>query len=264
MSPAKRIGIPDVVYCQPFLVGLHEEPGISLVIEPAVTLPHLLQTRKLEAAFVSPIDFARNASEYFIVPGAAVSSPAGNNSVTVHFREGARGIHSLAVQPASPSDIVLAKILLTERFDLNPRIVPMAGGTLEEMLTKADAALLTGDEAFRYADPHLNAIDLVEEWIGATDLPYVHGFWAGREDALTQAECAVVVSAGSRGLGALSEAGGSPARQLETFSFGFSDEVHDGIREFLRYAYYHGIIPDVPDLRFYPGEGDSFPTPPTN
>ena len=30
-----------------------------------------------------------------------------------------------------------------------------------------------------------------------------------------------------------------------------ADHVREGIREFLRYAYYHGILPDVPDLRFF-------------
>ena len=217
--------------------------------DPAALAEQLL-ARSLDAAFLSPIDYARNASEYLIVPDSAVSSAEGNNAIVVHFREGATTVRTLAVPPASASDIITAKILLAERFDLNPRLVPVMGA-LEEMLAKADAALLVPDAALRYALARPNALDLVEEWVSSTELPYVHGFWAAREHALTAGELGSLATAGKRGYARLADAGGPALGILESFSYDLTEDVREGIREFFRYAYYHGILPDVPDLRFF-------------
>ncbi|MEW6509697.1 MAG: MqnA/MqnD/SBP family protein [Bacteroidota bacterium] len=256
MQSAKHLGIPESLYCRPFIEGLRDEDSFRLVHEQPAEIARRLETRGLDAAFLSPIDYARNASEYLIIPGSAVSSAEGNNAVVIHFREGATNVRTLAVRPSSASDIVLARIMLAERFDLNPRIVPVMGA-LEEMLAKADAALLTADAAMEYALSRPSALDLVEEWIAATDLPYVHGFWAGREDSLSKHEWDIIAGAADRGYTSLQAQGEPVAGALETFSYDLTDDVQEGIREFLRYAYYHGILPDVPDLRFFGTDVDS-------
>jgi len=54
---------------------------------------------------------------------------------------------------------------------------------------------------------------------------------------------------------------------LELFSCEFTEEVSDAVREFLGYAYYHGILPDIADLSFYsakPDRPDSLAHPPAN
>ena len=130
--------------------------------------------------------------------------------------------------------------------------MPVAG-TLGAMLQKADAALLAGDAALGSIRDMPEAIDLVEEWIAATDLPYVHGFWCARERGLGEPEWRTL-----EGLpGSIRETGhdaGGPSA-VDLFSYDFPENVQEGIREFLRYAYYHGILPDVPDLRFFGSRG---------
>jgi predicted solute-binding protein len=254
MAPVRTLGLPETIYCRPFSEGLRGNPSFRIVRGEPAALAEQLFAHALDAAFVSPIDYARNASEYLIVPGSAVSSAEGNNAVVVHFREGATAVRTLAVPPTSASDIIVAKILLAERFDLNPQIVPVIG-SLDEMLARADAALLAADAAMHYALSRPNALDLVEEWVVSTDFPYVHGFWAGRVDALTRPELQALATAGGSGYKTLAEAGGPLAGALEAFSYDLTDDVQEGIREFFRYAYYHGILPDVPELRFY-GAGE--------
>lgn len=250
MPPVRTLGLPETIYCRPFLEALRGNPSFRIVKGEPAALAEQLFARELDAAFLSPVDYARNASEYLIVPGSAVSSAEGNNAVVVHFREGVKTVRTLAVPPISASDIIIAKILLAERFDLNPQIVPVLG-SLDDMLARADAALLAADAAMQYALTRPNALDLVEEWVVSTDFPYVHGFWAGRDEALTGPEVRVLAAAGRRGYDALAKAGGALAGVLEAFSYDLTEDVQEGIREFFRYAYYHGILPDVPDLRFF-------------
>jgi chorismate dehydratase len=255
MPVIKTIGIPPEHLYRPFVEGIRGSGRFSVTLKESPLLARMLETRGLDAGFVSPMDYARGASEYLIVPGAAVASRQGNNAVVIHFRKGSRDIRSLAVPAVSTSDIVLAKIMLAEKFNLAPTIVPVAG-TLDDMLKQADAALLSGDEALRTGENRPEALDLVEEWVTTTDLPYVHGFCVGREDALEKDEWAVLGSSAAAINGAsvsslVEETSGDPER----FSYDLDDDVRDGIREFLQYAYYHGILPDVPDLHFYGEEG---------
>ena len=242
------LGVPNLISCRPLAEGLRGSGLCTLVRDEPAVLAHRLETRGITASFVSPIEYARNASDYLIVPDCAVVSPAGNSSLIIYFRRGIHDIATLAVPPTSASDIVLAKILLAERFDVQPRLVPVAGD-LDTMLGKADAALLAGDAAL--AAVRTEPLDLIEEWIAATDLPYVHGFVAGREDALTEDTRREITGAAPRGLDIIAAEGGEGSAAAELFEYTFPDEAQEGVREFLRFAYYHGILPDVPDLRFY-------------
>jgi len=249
MAARTLIGMPSDPACRPLEHSLRRAPGFEIVLDSPAALALRLERDALGGALLSPIDYARNASEYLIVPGSAVSSQSGNESIVLHFRPGLKTVRSLAIHPVSASDIILARIILTERFDLEPQIVPVAGG-LRDMLAKADAALLTGDEAASAAQAATKALDLVEEWIGATDLPYVHGFWCAREKGLDR-----------RAWSALAALGDAPPPEdapggAPRFAYDFPENVREGISEFLRYAYYHGILPDVPDLRFFGAADD--------
>lgn len=248
MSSRTLIGIPGDISGRPFRDVLRSTGEFEIVLDSPASLAQRLEHRELSGALLSPIDYARNASEYLIVPGSAVSSQSGNESIVIHFRQGLKAVKTLAVQPVSASDIILAKILLAERFDIEPRIMPLAGN-LEAMLARADAALLAGDAALGSVRERPEALDLVEEWIAATDLPYVHGFWCAREKMLTEPERTLL---GGLGTGPDGPAPGAEGPSpFDLFSYDFPDNVQEGIREFLRYAYYHGILPDVPDLRFF-------------
>ncbi len=258
MGTRTLLGIPGDISCRPLSDALRPAGTFDIVVDSPAALAQRLERRALGGALLSPIDFAMNASQYLVVPGSAVSSQSGNESIVVHFRHGLRAVRTLAVQPVSASDIILAKILLAERFDIEPRIMPVAG-TLETMLERADAALLAGDAALQSVAGRPEALDLVEEWIAATDLPYVHGFWCARERGLSESEWMM--------LGGLPEGlpepapGGEGTSAVDLFSYDFSENVQEGIQEFLRYAYYHGILPDVPDLRFFgaPDEEETGP-----
>ena len=248
MSSRTLIGIPGDISGRPFRDALRAAGEFEVVLDAPASLAQRLEHRGLGGALLSPIDYARNASEYLIVPGSAVSSQSGNESIVIVFRQGVKAVKTLAVQPVSASDIILAKILLAERYDIEPRIMPLAG-SLDAMLERADAALLAGDAAIGSGLERLEALDLVEECIAATDLPYVHGFWCAREKALTDAERTVLGGLGSCADGASPDA--ERPSPFDLFSYDFPENVREGIREFLRYAYYHGILPDVPDLRFF-------------
>jgi chorismate dehydratase len=264
MAPKKNLGISAHLYCEPLRGSGDVGAPFTWNLDAAARNAIGLKDRQLDAAFLTPISYARESSLYYIVPRVAVASTGADATITLHVREGLQQIRTIAVDPSSSSEIVLTKIILMECFDLSPKIVPFSG-SLEEALAKADAALLVGDPSLRAQGNHESALDLVEEWNELTGLPYVHGFWCGREHSLTMEEIRLLQQACTEGLGDLdgisSRAplahtlnGYSPAAirdYLDGFTFVFAEEEEEGVREFNRYAFYHAALPDIPELQFY-------------
>jgi chorismate dehydratase len=278
MTYRKRLGLPNHLYCDP----LRGSPGrmgrFDWIREVSARNAIRMRERMLDAAFLTPIDYARESSLYYIVPRVVVASQKGDRSVSLHFRGGVKKIATVAIDPSSVSEIILAQIILAEQFDIHPQFVPYQG-TLEEALAKADAALILGDDSIRLAQNKKDFLDLVEEWTDLTGLPYVHGFWTGREHALTADEISGLQQQCADGLELIDEIAATAPREhhlgslthsdirdyLSGLTYEFADDVEEGLKEFFRYAFYHAILPDVPELQYFGAsatdEDDDLPAP---
>ena len=268
MPKVQRLGVPPYAYCLPMIGELRRQPSVSLLVDVAAQNAIKMREHELDGAFLTPIDYARESSDYNIIPDVSVSSRVATDTIVLCFKEGLHTVRTLAVHPTSTSEIVLASILLGERFDVRPKILPVMSG-FEEALRSADAVLLVGTEAVEQASHHRNKLDLVEEWNDMTDLPYVHGFWCVREGELTGNDVTAIQQACRRGVESIDDMVSaeiekrkiqfSPQvlkRYFESFSFTFTEEEQEAVAEFLRYAYYHGVVPDVADLHFYRVDGE--------
>jgi predicted solute-binding protein len=238
---AKRLGVVPYRYAAPLFGRLRREAGT--LVELAEDVPaHLavrLRERSLDAAFLSPIDYARDYAMYSILPDLCAASTAQAANALLVFREGLRTISTIAVYPASSSEIVLATIILKEQFDLAPKIVPFVGPTAAG-LTKADAVLCGGDDAEELATTG-RTLNLIEEWYELTGLPFVHGVWVTRPNGLEADERSAILRSGMDAL-----TGGSPG-----YRYTLDDETREAMTEFFRMSYYQGVLADIPDLHLY-------------
>lgn len=89
-------------------------------------------------------------------------------------------IRRLALDRASRSSVMLARIILAQRYGVTPELVTMSP-ELTPMLREADAALIIGDPALRMDPATLpyHVLDLGLEWWEMTGLPMVFAMWAG-------------------------------------------------------------------------------------
>ncbi len=199
---------------------------------------------------MSPIDYAKDYSMYRIVPGVAAISEGESGAIMLFFNENLARINTLAVHPGSVSEIVLASIVLSEKFDIRPKIIPIMQG-VEAGLQKADAFLAIEDEVFNLKD-RTNKMDLVDEWMDITDLPYVHGVWVAREDALTKEEIKSLIDVGKKGASMLNENSAVESQDsLLQFRYDLDGNASSSLTELFRMAYYHGILKDLPDVKFF-------------
>jgi len=266
MTARKLIGIPPALAARPVVEALASDGRFAVTTDVPARIAIRLRARELAAGILGLVDFARYGSEYLIVPGAGFCSSAGISAVSLHFREGLHDVRSFTADPSSSSEIVLARIILAEAFDVNATIVP-ATGPLTELMRRADAALLSGDDALAATTVHSNAIDLVEEWEELAGLPFVHGLWCAREQDLTADEWQAIRQAHEACAGRVETIADAAAARppleavgrdtvrafMHGFSYGLDEEALDAVREFLSYAYYHGVLSDIPDLHFFGG-----------
>jgi len=264
-----RLAVSDALYLKPLLFGLDRiESPFDLVIDiPAQNALKLSQRSEgIRNAFLSPIDYARHGAEYCIVPNICVASSVPTNTIQLILKSDLRNINRIAVDVRFTSEIILAKIILEEKYRnsssrQNLQFVPMMPN-IDAMLAKADAVLLVNEIPNSYEKLGVFTLDLVEEWNDLTDLPYVHGFWVGREEEMTEQEVKALLTAKNNGVLLQLQIAQEVARQqnlplgettqyLSSFSYDMGEHEEESLVEFIRYAYYHTIIGDVPEIRYF-------------
>ena len=231
------LGLPTAGYARPLVDALARMPGIRTHLDVPARLAVGLRERSLRGALLTPIDYARESSAYLVVPGAVVASHGPNGPVTLQFRHGLRSVSTIAVDPSSANEIILARVVLAEEFGSFPSVVPVQGSAAA-MLEKADAALVVGGG--HEAVPG-GQLDLIEAWAEMTGLPFCYGLWCRSRGAMTQQDMEALRSAHQ-------EAQARAGESATPFQYLPTDETDEGLKTFLHYAYYHGVLPDVPDL----------------
>ncbi len=95
-------------------------------------------------------------------------------------------------------------------------------------------------------------MDLVDKWKDITDLPCVHGVWVAREDALTKEEIKSLIDVGKKDASMLNENSAVESQDsLMQFRYDLDENASSSLTEFFRMAYYHDILKDLPDVKFF-------------
>lgn len=264
-----RLAVPELCYLQPLLYGLEKpQSPFELIVDfPARnSIAMSERSNNLRGAFLSPLDYARHGAEYCIVPEIVVASKQPTDTVLLFIKENVHNISSIAVDIRFTSEIILAKIILLEKYrnlsgHTSIQYIPMMPD-LSAMLAKADAALIVQSPPRLRSGEKVFALDLVEEWYDLTELPYIHGFWVGREEEMNELEAKALLQAQKEGMRLLPQIAEALALRyaqpmemmksyLGSFTYQMTEEHEESLEEFFHYAFFHGALPDVPQVRFF-------------
>ena len=153
---------------------------------------------------IPSIEYLRG--DYRIVPGVAITSLGEAASVALFTQVPLERIRRVALDTSSRTSVALLKVLCAERFGIAPAFDDH-GPAIGDMLRAADAALLIGDPCL-FADAAalgVRKVDLGEEWLAHTGLPFVFAFWAGRPGGIDGATCRRLQQSRDRGIRAIDE-----------------------------------------------------------
>ena len=144
-----------------------------------------LAAGEADIGIVPVIEMARQELSYF--PGCGIACHGPVRSILLISKVPFEEIRTLATDAGSRTSVMLARIILAERFGAEPALISRPAD-LASMLGEADAALVIGDSALRI-DPAtlpLETLDLGGEWTSLTGVPMVFALWAGRKEIVQE------------------------------------------------------------------------------
>ncbi|GAA3395533.1 menaquinone biosynthetic enzyme MqnA/MqnD family protein [Cryptosporangium minutisporangium] len=185
-----RVGHIQFLNCLPIYYGL-VRTGALLDVELTKDTPDRLSESlvrgDLDIGPISLVEYLRNADQLLLLPDIAVGSDGPVLSVNVVSQRPLTELDGrpVALGSTSRTSVLLARMLLAERYDVRPEYY-VCPPDLGVMMQEADAGVLIGDAALRalYEGPDmgLTVTDLGEAWREWSGLPMVFAVWAVRRD----------------------------------------------------------------------------------
>jgi len=203
-----------------------------------------------------------------VLPGVAIATRQAVRSILLISNVPLEKIQTVALDTSSLTSTALTRVLFAKWWGGEKTFIAMEPD-VENMLCRADAAMVIGDPALRVDRSRNFTYDLAEEWVRLTGKPFVFAFWAVRSAALNDAKRSLELAEvfqRSRDHGlkpenlekigrewaprvGLSEA--DVKRYLtENIHYFLDAPCLQGLRLFYRYAEECGALPAVPELHF--------------
>jgi chorismate dehydratase len=178
-----RIGAVSYLNSKPLIEGLRDfAPHAELLLDYPSRLADDLAAGLLDVALIPSVELFRDA-DYEIISDACVATRGPVLSVKLFSRVPIDEIRRLALDAGSRTSQILVRLMLAERFGLDPEVDALPLGCSTEA-TAADAILLIGDRAITPpAERFAVTWDLGQEWLDWTGLPFVFAMWAKRRGA---------------------------------------------------------------------------------
>ncbi|RPH56803.1 hypothetical protein EHM82_02625, partial [bacterium] len=181
--PKLRVGIVNYLNSKPlawgFLKGHHADLFAPSYHPPAM-VARLLGQGNLDIGLIPSIEVQR-IPNLRILPDLCVAASHEVRSVILVSRCPLPEIRKVALDQNSRTSVALLRILLRERYGLDPEYLHERPDA-ERMLSEADAALLIGDPALKVDRERYIVTDLAAEWRELTGLPFVFAVWAVRPE----------------------------------------------------------------------------------
>jgi chorismate dehydratase len=148
-----------------------------------------IEAGDIDVGLVPVAEIARQG--LMVVADVGIACLGSVRSILLFSRTPWSAVRTLAADASSRTSVQLARIILAERFAAEPKILEHEP-VLEDMLGRADAALVIGDPALALNPLELpyEYLDLGEEWERLTGLPMVFAAWASKHDQPSMATIA--------------------------------------------------------------------------
>ncbi len=166
----------------PLLTGQLQTEEISLSVKVPSRLAIQLYNAELDVGLIPIVEYFRanaQGANYRILPHIAIGSRGSVLSIQLFSRVPIQEIQQIAIDTSSRSSVALLKILLAEKYQLNPTLVS-CDPSIDLASDKADSVLLIGDAALKNLGSTEYSIDLGAEWHELTGLPFVYACWVAR------------------------------------------------------------------------------------
>jgi chorismate dehydratase len=262
--PKLRVGIVNFLNSKPlawgFLKGHHADLFAPSYHPPAL-VARLLGQGNLDVGLIPSIEVQRIPG-LKVLPDLCVSATHEVRSVLLVSSVPAEKIRRVALDQNSRTSAALLRILMQERFHLDPEYLTERAD-VPRMLEEADAALVIGDPALKVDRDRYQVFDLAAEWKALTGLPFVFAVWAVRPEVDFPDLSFYFKSSLRYGMSSLDTLVREAAAELsldsaevrayltENLAFFLRQDEIAGLEEFYRRAHEYGLILEPKPIEFW-------------
>jgi len=186
-----RLGTVEYLNTEPLLHGLETVGGLENTRAVPSRIIDLLLGDRVDVGLISLIDVARSPVPLTILPVGMIGCDGPTLTVRLFSAGPIDRIRRVHADTDSHTSVALARLILHDRFGLNPEIVDydarerFANQRADDAEDWPDTVLLIGDKVVSDSPPAVRypyQLDLGEAWHQKTGLPFVYAVWACRAD----------------------------------------------------------------------------------
>ncbi len=260
--PPLRLSVVQYLNTVPLIWGmLHGEQRGQFELQ--LTVPSgcadAIAGHQADVGIVPSIEYQR-LDNVEILSGMAIASKREVKSVLLLSRMPLAQVQTVALDESSRTSAALVRILMKKFYARCVSFSP-AEPKPEEMLRRADAALLIGDPALAYCGT-AQVYDLASEWRKFTGLPFVFAVWMGHCGLNLAGYHAAFAASLQFGLAHIDDIAAEYALKLgmtpsavkvyltQNIDYSLDEENHQGLKLFYKLAHEVGIVPTAKELHF--------------
>ena len=134
----------------------------------------LLKTKRVDATLISAISYGKSVlnADLRVISGPMLATTGYSGLASIYFNKGLSFIDSCAAQTPEEFLMVIGKLMLSERYNINLDLKAKKGN-IEELLAGHDSAM-----AWQSGFNDSSAMDICELWSDSFNLPLPIVFWA--------------------------------------------------------------------------------------
>jgi chorismate dehydratase len=261
-SSCVRVGAVSYLNSKPLIEDLAALlPEATVSLDYPSRLADQLAAGALDVALIPSVEYMRG-DDYEIISDACVATRGPVLSVKLYSRVDPGAIRTLALDEGSRTSATLARIMLLERYGVDPARQPLPI-EMSVQHTDADAVLVIGDRAMHAPTEEFHTVwDLGEEWLTWTGLPFVFAMWVARRGVASSHVEQMLSESRDRGVARISDIASREAAKLnisvenaeryltENLYFRLTSAERSGLRLFQQLAVQSGLAPEGVDLVF--------------
>ncbi|HVX86291.1 MAG TPA: menaquinone biosynthesis protein [Phycisphaerae bacterium] len=197
-----RVGCVSFLNSKPLIDPLLARPDVRIEFAVPSRLLEWVETDRVSTALLSVVDFQLARHDLLLVPAGMIGCDGPTLTVRVFSRVAPERIREIHGDTDSHTSVVLARLILQERYGNRAPLVPFADAARRTQQDAPETMLLIGDKVVNAAPdaalyPH--QLDLGEEWKHLTGLPFVFAMWMMRRDQQSTELAALLAAARRRG-----------------------------------------------------------------
>lgn len=221
-----------------------------------------LINKKLDAAFISPADYAKDSSLLKLVKDVAIYSKGESRYSVLFFQEDLSKISEITFQSVTDYND-LTSLVFNEFFEMNPSWKPTKGKeSINNLLNSYQAVLLSGEKALENFSETKNKLDITDQWWDKTGLSFVHQVIALRRDLADLDWIEQIYRSLNMGIKSLKQISKNysdyhkhdPEFYLDLmtniYHYTADETVWQDCSEYLEYLFYYGKIRFIPQFHF--------------